>query len=350
MSGGHRVYFALVVPAIALLAVFFLLPLLQVLWLSVSDPRPGVENYAELVQNPLILRIWLTTLRICAITTVLCVALGYLVALAMTRVGARHRTAMIFCILVTFSFSILVRGFAFVMLLRGEGVVNSLLMALGIIRQPLQLVRNELGVLIGMAHYGLPVAILPIYTVMCGIDGRLVTAARGLGASSLQWFRRVYLPLTMPGVISAAILVFITSLGFFIIPAMLGGGRVVMIAEYIRVGFEETLRWGHATMLATTLLVVVLAVLTGLARWSTCAACSADERHPVLEQVLAFGAAWRCLAGAGLPGAADDDRAAGVADRPALSRTAEARAVARAISGRSSAIPTGSRRSVKSSR
>jgi putative spermidine/putrescine transport system permease protein len=117
-----------------------------------------------------------------------------------------------------------------------------------------------------MVHYGLPVAILALYSNMRGIGTRYIDAARGLGASPVQSFRLVYLPLTKPGILSASILVFIYSLGFFIIPALLGGGRVVMIAEYIRVGFEETLRWGYATMLSTTLLVVVFVILATTAR------------------------------------------------------------------------------------
>jgi putative spermidine/putrescine transport system permease protein len=257
----------LTAPAVLLLACFFLVPLLQVLWLSVAEPRFGLENYAEIIQNPLIAHIWMTTLRVCLVTTVLSTILGYIVAYAMMQVSERHRTVMVFCILATFAFSILVRAFAWVMLLRGEGVVNSLLLATGLIQEPLRLVRNELGVLIGMIHYGLPIAILTLYANMRGISDRYATAARGLGASFWQTFLLVYLPLTKPGIISACVLVFIYSLGFFIIPTILGGGRVVMIAEYIRVGFEETLRWGHATMLSVTLLVVVLAILGAMSRF-----------------------------------------------------------------------------------
>lgn len=265
-DGGRAGYLGLTAPALALLAVFFVVPLAQVLWLSVSEPRLGLQNYAELISNPLILRIWTTTIRVCVLTTVISVGLGYVVAFAMTRVSERHRDAMVLCIVVTFSFSILVRGFAFVVLLRTGGVLNSALLASGLITEPLRLLRNEVGVVIGMVHYGLPVAILALFSNMRGINARYLDAARGLGAAPWQAFRLVYLPLTRPGIISAAILVFIYSLGFFIIPALLGGGRVVMIAEYIRVGFEETLRWGHATMLSTSLLVAVLAILMVLAR------------------------------------------------------------------------------------
>jgi putative spermidine/putrescine transport system permease protein len=259
-------YAGLTLPATLLMAAFFIVPLAQVLWLSVSEPQLGMENYREIVTNPLIGRIWWTTLRICCLTTVFSVVLGYVVAYAMTIVEDRHRTMMISCIIVTFSFSILVRAFAFIILLRNEGLINTLLVGSGLIHEPLRLVRNEIGVVIGMVHYGLPVAILALFSNMRGISGKYMDAARGLGGSPLQSFRLVYLPLTKPGIISAALLVFIYSLGFFVIPALLGGGRVVMIAEYIRVGFEETLRWGHATMLSTTLLLFVLIVLAVMAR------------------------------------------------------------------------------------
>ncbi|MEM9784684.1 MAG: ABC transporter permease, partial [Pseudomonadota bacterium] len=152
-------------------------------------------------------------------------------------------------------------------LLRGNGVVNEGLMGIGLIDQPLRLVRNEIGVLIGMVHFMLPLAVLPIYANMIGIRPQLLSAARGLGASPARAFLLVFLPLSKPGIIAATILVFVFSLGFFITPALLGGGKVVMISEYIRVSFEETLRWGQATMLSTVLLFAVFLALGLVARF-----------------------------------------------------------------------------------
>jgi putative spermidine/putrescine transport system permease protein len=265
--GEQARYLGLTAPAMLLMAAFFVVPLLQVLWLSVSEPHLGLENYREIFDHPLIAHIWLTTFRICLLTTFFSVTLGYIAAFAMTQVGERHRAIMIACIVITFSFSVLVRAFAFVILLRNEGVINEALVGSGLLSAPVRLVDNQIGVVVGMVHYGLPIAILALYSNMRGIGGSYVAAARGLGASPLQAFRMVYVPLTKPGILSACILVFINSLGFFIIPALLGGGRVVMIAEYIRVDFEDTLRWGHATMLSTTLLVVVLVILAAMARF-----------------------------------------------------------------------------------
>jgi putative spermidine/putrescine transport system permease protein len=169
-------------------------------------------------------------------------------------------------VLLTFWLSVLVRAFAWVMILRPEGPVNGALLALGLVERPVQLVRNEIGVVIGMVHYMLPYAVLPLYANMQGIDRRLVAAARGLGASPFTAFRRVFLPLNRPGIVGAGLLVFVFSLGFYITPAILGGGRTTMIAEYIGIQIQATLRWGLATMLASTLLVTVFLMIALMSR------------------------------------------------------------------------------------
>jgi putative spermidine/putrescine transport system permease protein len=173
---------------------------------------------------------------------------------------------MLVCILTTFWLSVLIRAFAWVLLLRTEGVLNAILTNLGLIDSPLILVRNEIGVVIGMVHYMLPVAVFPMLANMSNIPVQFDNAARGMGASPWQRFFLIYLPLCKPGILAATVLVFVFSLGFYITPSILGGGRVVMIAEYIKVGFEDTLRWGYATMLATTLLAVLCLCLLALNR------------------------------------------------------------------------------------
>jgi putative spermidine/putrescine transport system permease protein len=255
------IYWLLVVPALALILVLYIGPLLKILGLSFVDPSPGLQNYRLLLTSGAIQRILLTTVRICALTTLLTLAGGYLIAYALVHANERLRQWMLFCVLLPFWLSVLVRSFAWVMLLRQEGVVNSVLLALGLVDQPLTLVRNEFGVIVGMIHYMLPYAILPLYTNMQGIDQRLVAAARGLGAGPFGAFRRVFLPLSLPGLIGAGVLVFVFSLGFYITPAILGGGKTVMIAEYIAVNILDNIRWGLATMLATVLLATVFLLL-----------------------------------------------------------------------------------------
>lgn len=249
---------ALAAPAVILIGAMFCLPVLQILALSFTEPRVGLENYVALATDPLYLHIIATTLRICAWTTSVAVILGYAVAYVMANVTDRVRGWMMIFLLVPFWLSVLVRAFAWSFLLTRNGFVNATLMALGIISQPLHLLYTETGVIIGMIHYMLPYAVLPMLTTMVGIDKSLVVAARSLGAGPVKTFLRVWLPLSLPGVMAAIVLVFIMSLGFFITPALLGGGKTVMIAQYIQFGISETMNWGIAAAFATALLVAVM--------------------------------------------------------------------------------------------
>jgi putative spermidine/putrescine transport system permease protein len=254
----------LVLPALLLMVIAYFVPLGRVLWISVTEPRAGLGNYELLLTNAAVRRVLLTTLRITLTTTVVSVLVAYVLAYAITHASAAHRRTMLTFVLLPFWISVLVRAFAWVTLLGREGVVNRTLLALGVISQPLDMMYNELGVGIGMVHYMVPVATLTLYANMAGLDQRLISAARGLGASPLQAFTRVFLPLSLPGVAAAAALVFVFSTGFFVTPALLGGGKTVMAAQFITLLVSETLQWGTATMLASTLLVVVLGLLAAL--------------------------------------------------------------------------------------
>jgi putative spermidine/putrescine transport system permease protein len=256
----------LAAPALLLLAIFYLAPLSQVLWISVTEPRPGLGNYALLIDNAGVKRVLWTTFRIGAITTLISVALAYLVAYAMLHATPRQRQAAFVFVLLPFWISVLVRAFAWVALLRSGGIINTLLRDFGLIDRPLALIYNEIGVVIGMVHYMTPMAVLTLFANMQGIDRRLVAAARGMGASRREAFLRVFLPLSLPGIVAAGILVFIFSLGFYITPAILGGGKTLMVAEYISVMITETLNWGTGTMMASTLMIAVLALLAILSR------------------------------------------------------------------------------------
>jgi putative spermidine/putrescine transport system permease protein len=262
----RAVYWLLITPALALILGLYVFPILRILWVSFAEPTLGLQNYRLLLTSAAIHHIVWTTTRICLLTTVLTMVGGYAVAYALVHVSERHRQWMFLCVLLPFWVSVLVRAFAWVTLLRPNGVLNSALLAAGVISSPLPLVRNEFGVVVGMVHYMLSYAILPLYANMQGIDRRLVAAARGLGAGPFMAYRRVFLPLSMPGIVSAAVLVFVFSLGFYITPAILGGGKTVMIAEYISANIRDNLRWGLATMLASTLLVTVFVTLGLMSR------------------------------------------------------------------------------------
>lgn len=257
----------LVLPLLALVAVLFLGPIIHILWLSVTNPAPGLGNYAGLFTSDSLGGILWTTLRVCMITTILSVVLGYSIAYAMVHVAESHRKWMLSFLLVSFWISILVRTFSWLMILGRNGLVNNALGAAGVISEPIEFIRNELGVLIGMVHYMIPYAVLPILASMQSLDTRVLSASRSLGASGPQTFWRIYLPLTRPGIVASSLLVFIISLGFYVTPAILGGGKVLMVAEYISVQILVTLRWGTAAMLATLLLVGVLGLLFVMSRF-----------------------------------------------------------------------------------
>jgi putative spermidine/putrescine transport system permease protein len=259
-------WWLLILPALVLLLVFYVAPILQVLAISVTEPEPGLGNYERIFTSGSVQRVMLTTLRICLITTVLALLLGYAMAYAITLASPRARGWWILAVLVPLWISVLVRAFAWVTLLRRQGLVNNTLMNAGVISEPLPLVWNEFGIIVGMVHYMVPFAVLPMLASMREIDPRLLAAARGLGATRGQVFRQVFLPLSMPGVIAAAVLVFIFSLGFYITPAILGGGKTLMVAEWISLQILDLIRWGLGTMMATVLVLAIIATLAIFSR------------------------------------------------------------------------------------
>lgn len=258
-------WWLLILPAFALLAVFYIAPIVQVLTISVTEPSLGFGNYQRILTSGAVQRVIMTTLRICLITTVLALLLGYAIAYAITLATPRARGWWILAVLVPLWISVLVRAFAWVTLLRRQGLINNTLINAGVITDPLPLVWNEFGIVVGMVHYMVPFAVLPMLASMREIDPRLLAAARGLGASRGEVFRRVFLPLSLPGVIAACVLVFIFTLGFYITPAILGGGKTLMVAEWISLQILDLIRWGLGTMMAT---VLVLAILVTLAVFS----------------------------------------------------------------------------------
>jgi putative spermidine/putrescine transport system permease protein len=265
--GRQNAYWLLVLPALVLLVGFYIYPIGTVMVISVTEPRLGMDNYLKLFTSGALQRMLWTTTRICVITTVVTMLIGYLIAYAVVHVRERQHQWMLFCVLLSFWISVLVRAFSWLVLLKPQGPINQALLALGVIDTPLDLVRNEIGVVIGIVHYMIPYAVFPLYANMKGIDQQLVRAARGLGATAFGAFTRVFLPLSVPGIIGAGILVFIFSLGFFVTPAILGGGRTTMISEYISIQIIETLQWGLASMLATSMLLTVFLMIAIMSRF-----------------------------------------------------------------------------------
>jgi len=246
----------LLAPALLFLGAFYIYPLAGVLWSSVSLPAPGLQNYAHFFRAGIYLHAFAITLRISLLVTALCLLLGYPVAYCLTRVRRTTRGIMLALILIPFWTSLLVRTYAWMVILQRHGIVNQLLSAAGLIDTPLALVYNTVGTVIGMTHILLPMTILSVYTVLLRIDLRLTRAARTMGASPSAAFRHVYLPLSMPGVAAGALLTFVSCLGFYITPALLGGSHDIFIAQLIQQQIDVMLNVGFAAAIATMLLAV----------------------------------------------------------------------------------------------
>ncbi|MHA3684084.1 ABC transporter permease [Leucobacter sp. HY1910] len=249
----------LLLPAYALLLGVFAYPVFESMWRSVSDPTLGFGNYEWALQNPQNLQILARTFGNAFLATLICLLLAYPYAFLMTVVGPKARTALVVISLIPFWTSLMVRTFAWIVLLQDSGVINTILEAVGI--GPMQLLRSNTGVMIGLSQVLMPFMVLPLYAVMSGIDGRLVTAARSLGARPSIAFLRVFLPLSIPGIAAGALMVFIQALGFYVTPALLGSPSDSMLAQAIYAQVSSLLQWGRGGALGVILLVSTFVML-----------------------------------------------------------------------------------------
>ncbi|MGE8412070.1 MAG: ABC transporter permease [Pseudomonas sp.] len=256
----------LLVPLPLLLVLFYLLPFVGVVSWSFTLPEPGIEQYQRIATDPAIHDMLLRTLRLCLTVSLLALAIGYLLAYCWVFSPPFWQRMVEICVFIPFWISVLVRAFGWLIALRSNGVVNDSLLSLGWIEQPLQLTRNELGVVIGMLHFMIPYALFPLLSSMRQLDQRVLLASRGLGAGALRTFWQVLLPQTLPGLLGAFIMVFVFCLGFFITPVLLGGGQTVMIAEYVFLQMFQTSNWGLGAALSLVLLALVSALIWLLMR------------------------------------------------------------------------------------
>lgn len=253
-------------PALLLLFAFFLFPVARFLGFSIESGT--LEWYAKALGEGLYLQVFLNTFEIAVIVTLCCLLLGYPVGFLIATTTPFWATIGFVFVLLPLWTSVLVRTYAWMVILGRNGVFNRLLLDAGVIADPLPLLHNFTGVLIGMVHVLLPYMILPIYGAVRRLDPSVVAAAEGLGASSWRIFWRIYVPLTMNGIFAGSVIVFVLSLGFFITPALLGGGRVMMIAVLIEQQVRETLNWQFAAALSFVLLATTLAVYALVQRFA----------------------------------------------------------------------------------
>ena len=255
------------VPALILLLVVYFWPISQFLPKSIyNEGNFTLEFFARVFSDKLYFQTLVRTVKISVYATCINLLLGYPVAYTMTRVKARTASIIMGLIMVSFWTSLLVRTYAWMVILQKNGIINEMLFALGFIKEKNTLLYTEFAVLIGMTNILLPYSILPIYSVLKGLDPNLATVAMSLGATKSQAFFKVTLPLSMPGVGSAVMLVFIQSLGFYVTPMLLGGGQTQMITGLIDNQVYRFLNWGFASALAMMLLIITVVFLLGFDR------------------------------------------------------------------------------------
>lgn len=262
----HRKLMALSLPALILVGSLVLVPIGWLFWTSIyGSDGFTVENYARLV-HPSYKTTLITTFELAFLVTGLCILMGYPVAYMASQLGPRMSSLILLCVLFPFWTSLLVRTYAWLVLLQRRGLINTWLMDLGLIDAPLRLVHNFTGTTIGMVHIMLPFFVLPLYASMKTVDFDLMKAASNLGASPVKAFWQIYVPLTLPGLGAGMILVFVLSLGFYVTPALLGGGRVMMWAMQIERSMAVYADWGAASALGVVLLVITLGILWAFGR------------------------------------------------------------------------------------
>lgn len=260
LERGERLqYILMLMPALLLLAIVFLYPLAGVIARSFYTSAPTFANYVEILTNDVYKSVIVLTFRLAAGTTLICVVLGYPVAYLLAHASARTVRFLMILVVLPYFTSVIVRTFAWIVLLGQQGVINQFLTAFSFTDGPIDLLYNEFAVLVGLSYVLLPFLVLTLYTVMRGIDPGLVRAAYSLGASRFFAFRRVFLPLSLPGLAGGILLVFILALGFFITPSLMGGSGELTVPMLIEREVEITLNWSFASALATALLLVTLA-------------------------------------------------------------------------------------------
>ena len=245
------------VATLAFFLAVYVYPLTRLLAWSLFSPGFTLQHYARLFAEPAYFRAFRNTAEISVGVTLLALALGYPLAYLMSVVSARTRAVLVVLVLVPFWTSVLVRTFAWMIILGRRGLINQLLTQWGLIDRPLALIYNMLGVQVGMVHVLLPFMVFPLLGVMTRIDTTLVTAARSLGASPRQAFLRIFLPLSLPGVSAGCVLVFLLAVGFYITPALLGGEGQVTFTTLIELVVRDLLDWSFGASLSVFLLTVV---------------------------------------------------------------------------------------------
>ena len=221
----------------------------------------SLVNYQRMIEYKSYARVYLITFQVSILTTLLCVLIGFPLAYFLAQLPQKIAGVLMLTVLLPFWTSLLVRTYAWLALLQKKGLLNDFAIQIGLWETPVKLVHNMTGTLIGMAHIMLPFLILPLYGAMRRIEPEMMHAASNLGAKPIQAFWKIFFPISLPGLVAGSLIVFVLCLGFYVTPAVLGGGRVVMIATQITAILENQFNWGAASALGVVLLVTTMIIL-----------------------------------------------------------------------------------------
>ena len=248
--------------SVTFLLVFMILPILDMFTKSVVDDNGFTWSYfKEFFSKSLYAKILLNTIRLSLIIGLVTIVLGYPVAYLMNRVGPVLRCIIMGCVQIPFWTSLLVRTYSWIAILQNQGVVNVVLQKLGIIKQPIQLLYNDAGVIIVMTYIMLPYMIFSISSVMGQIDKNVIIASRSLGAGKTMTFFRIFLPLSLPGIMSGFFIVFLNTMGYYIVPALVGGQKSQMFSQTIQNELSGVLNWNFASAISIILVMVTMMIV-----------------------------------------------------------------------------------------
>lgn len=256
-----KAWIMLLVP-IVFLVVFMLYPLTKIILLSFKDDTGFTGTYfMEVFTNATYYKVILITLKTALIVTFVSLVMAYPVAYVMTICKKRTANMIMLFVMIPFWTSFLVRTYSWMALLQTNGIINQFLMSIKVIAEPLQLMYNSFGVTVGMVHVMIPYMVLSLYSVMESIDSNYVLAAQNLGSGAFRTFFEVYFPMSVPGVASGSVLVFVLSIGFYITPSLLGGTQNTMIAQLIQTQVSKLINWNLASAIAVVVLVITLVII-----------------------------------------------------------------------------------------
>jgi putative spermidine/putrescine transport system permease protein len=259
--------FLLLLPCVAWIVFFFLVPLALMTWRSLSHDGFSVAIYGDLVTSPQYIKVMLNSLKIVTLTTIAALVLGYPVAYALTVTSGWTRVIIITLVTIPYWVDVIVRSFSWLIVLGDNGILNRMMLQVGLIGAPLPLLYNLVSVLLAMIQILLPMTIITLFGAMLRIDRNLLLAARVHGATEFQAFRTVFFPLSLPGVYGASMLIFVIGLGFYVTPALLGSPAETMISQTIMIEANENIDYERASAAGVLLLLITIGIVAAYNRY-----------------------------------------------------------------------------------